>query len=112
MKKLRVSLANGYHFLLGPLYRRLRVEMDEKIEAVNKLERDKFAEELKRVHQANLQRQERFVKQVSEEIVRLNQRVSAIELQSSSKADPSLMHELVKIHQALEALKHGIDDTR
>jgi hypothetical protein len=108
MKILKAPLKAIYYFILGPLYRRVKAEAAEETHAAIQQRIDHFIKEVERVKKLNLDQQSRISQQVADEFVKMYKLIDDIKCdRTDMKLNVTLVNELVKIHQSLEALKNG-----
>jgi TolA-binding protein len=117
---VRGILKKAYYYTLNPLYRLVKAEAadearsivssqtEQSTQQIDRLEKEveKLSREVERLRKVNLDYQTRITNQVGEEFLKLYQLIDDIKSDNVDvKLNATLVSELVKIHQTLEALK-------
>ncbi len=107
-----------YYLTLNPLYKVVKAEAadearlivkDQAEYRIEQLEKEveKLSKELERLRKADLDYQSRVAHQVSEEFIKMYRLIEDIQTDKTDvKLNVTLVSELVKIHQSIEALKY------
>ena len=107
-----------YYFTLNPLYKVVKAEaadearsivQEQAEDKIGRLEQEveKLSKEIERLRKVNLDYQSRIAHQVSEEFIKMYKLIDEIQAdQTDVKLNVTIVSELVKIHQSLEALKY------
>jgi glucosamine 6-phosphate synthetase-like amidotransferase/phosphosugar isomerase protein len=118
---IRDFAKRAYYFTLSPLYRLVKAEAADEARAITQAQVEELTQELKRVtkemkrvtnelehmKRVNLEQQERIVRQVTDEFIKMYEQIELIKADSTDvKLNVTLVNELVKIHQSLESLKY------
>lgn len=118
---VRGLIKKAYYYTLNPLYKVVKAEaadearsivQDTQKQSVAKIDRlekevEKLSKEVERLRKVNLDYQNRIANQVGEEFIKMYKLIDDIKSDRADvKLNTTLVNELVKIHQSLEALKH------
>ena len=115
---VRGFVKKAYYYTLNPLYKVVKAEAADEARSIVKdqaeyrieqLEQqvEKLSKELERLRKADLDYQSRVAHQVSEEFVKMYTLIEDIQTdQTDVKLNVTIVSELVKIHQSIEALKY------
>ena len=115
---VRGILKKAYYFTLNPLYKVVKAEAADEARSIvqeqaeDKIDRleqevEKLSKEIERLRKVNLDYQSRIAHQVSEEFIKMYKLIDEIQAdQTDVKLNVTIVSELVKIHQSLEALKY------
>ncbi|HEY9630144.1 MAG TPA: hypothetical protein V6C84_22850 [Coleofasciculaceae cyanobacterium] len=104
----------AYYYTLNPLYKVVKAEAADEArsisrEYVEQLEQQikKLTQEVERLKKSSLEQHNRTAHQVSTEFVKMYQMIDDIKADRADvKLNVTIVDELVKIHQSLEALKY------
>jgi tRNA U34 5-carboxymethylaminomethyl modifying enzyme MnmG/GidA len=111
---VRSLIKKAYYRTLNPLYKVVKAEAADEArlisqEHIQRLEQEmeQLKKEVERLKKINLEQQNRIAHQVSEEFVKMYKMIDEIKSDRTDiKLNVTLVDELVKIHQSLEALKY------
>ncbi|HEY9641309.1 MAG TPA: hypothetical protein V6C57_12550 [Coleofasciculaceae cyanobacterium] len=111
---VRGLLKKAYYGTLNPLYKVVKAEAADEArlitrEHVQRLEQEieQLSKEVERLKKINLDQQNRIAHQVSTEFVKMYKMIDEIKSDRTDiKLNVTIVDELVKIHQSLEALKY------
>jgi TolA-binding protein len=111
---VRGIFKRAYYYTLNPLYKVVKAEAADEArlitrEHIQQLEQEitQLSKEVERLKKINLEQQNRIAHQVSTEFVKMYQMIDEIKSDRTDvKLNVTIVDELVKIHQSLEALKY------
>ncbi|MBD3881912.1 hypothetical protein IFO70_09110 [Phormidium tenue FACHB-886] len=115
---VRGLIKKAYYYTLNPLYKVVKAEAadearsivrEQSVTKIDRLEKEveKLSKEVERLRKVNLDYQSRIANQVGEEFIKMYKLIDDIKSDRADvKLNTTLVNELVKIHQSLEALKH------
>ena len=111
---VRGIFKRAYYYTLNPLYRVVKAEAADEARSISQghIERleqkiESLTQEVERLRKINLEQQNRVAHQVSTEFIKMYQMIDEIKSDRVDiKLNVTLVDELVKIHQSLEALKY------